>query len=192
MTLEVRDNIGIGASQEATAQATWDSYDDVVMWLSLQGIDPAAKPPFPRPVILPEQYANLEGAAYSILMGQVDRWFEYVGSLQAQLKGSLIAIKNERDIIGVDFRAEVRRKVKDKTLEKVGEAELKDQVKEIPRYRELLKNEQDIEIALLQVDSLLESLNRYAKGLSRQVTIRGQEIEVTNMEGGKRPPRRLG
>lgn len=189
MTLQLPNNLGIGQSQEQAAHATWDSYDDVIMELSLKGIDPAGKPPFPRPIIDPAQYTNLEGVNYSIVMGQVDRWFEYMRTTLAEVEGRLIATRNEMDIIGVDLRADIRRQVDAQLIKKPSEAEMKDRVKEQPRYRELMKQEQDLEIAQKQVASIVESLERYAKGLSRQITIRGQEIELGGMERGRKPRR---
>lgn len=186
MTLTVPTNIGIGRTQEDSTHATWDSYEDVTMELSLLGVDLANKPPFPRPVIRPEQYANLEGDAYSILMAQIDVWFEYMRAVQAQLEGRLIATRNEMDIIGVDLRADIRRQVESQLIKKPSESEMKDRVKELPRYRVLLKLEQDLEIAQKQVVSIVESLERYAKGLSRQVTLRTMEMELSGMEKGRR------
>lgn len=187
--LQVPSNLGLGRSQEGAAHATWDSYEDVLMELSLRGIEPGGRPPFPRPMIDPAQYSNLEGAEYSTVMGRVDRWFEYMRSTQAEVEGRLIAVRNEMDIIGVDLRTDIRRDVKAKLINKPTESEIKDLVKEQPRYRELMKYEQDLEIAQKQVCAIVESLERHAKGLSRQITIRGQELELGNMENGRRPPR---
>jgi hypothetical protein len=187
--LQIPSNLGLGRSQEDAAHATWDSYDNVIMELSLKGIDPGGKPNFPRPIIDPSQYSDLEGVNYSTVMGQVDRWFEYMRSSQAEIEGRLIAVRNEMDIIGVDLRSDVRRQVEANTMKKPTEAELKDRVKEQPRYRELMRYEQDLEIAQKQVCAIVESLERYAKGLSRQITIRGQDIELGGMENGRRPPR---
>lgn len=182
----------MGRSVEQKEHATWDSYDDVAMELSMKGIDPPNRPPFPRPIIEPSQYADLEGANYSILMGQVDRWFEYMRTCQAEIDGRLIAVRNEMDIIGVDLRSMIRREVDAQIRKKVSESEMKDALKEQPRYRELMKYEQDLEIAQKQVGAIVESLERYAKGLSRQITVRGQEIELGGMNTGKKPPRKIG
>lgn len=192
MTLNANNvNLGLGASQEQSTHETWDSYETVFEYLLKTGFTPTAKPSFSRPVVEPEQYAKLEGDEYSILMGKVDRWFDYTRSMQAELDGRLIAIRNEMDIIGVDMRATVRREVDSRVRKKPSESEMKDLVKENPRYRELMKSEQDLEIAKKQVDAIAESLERYAKGLSRQVTVRGQNIEISGMNTGRKPPRPL-
>ena len=191
MTLHVGGNIGLGQQQEAAAHATWDSYDDVFMELSMKGFDPPGRPPFPRPLIHPDQYTRLEGDAYSILMGQVDCWFEYTSCAKAEIEGRLITIRNEMYIIGVDLRATIRNEVALGKRPKPAETVLRDLVKEQPRFRELLKLEQDLEVANKQITAILEALERYAKGLSRQVTLRGQNVEMTNMDQGRRGLRRL-
>jgi hypothetical protein len=190
MTLQVPSNLGLGQSQETATHTNWDSYEDIARYLSLRGFAPVGQPEFARPVIDPRWYAKLEGENYSILMGQIDRWFEYTRCVQAELEGRLITVQNEMEMIGVDLRAAFRQEVEAGLREKMSEAAMKDLVKENTRHRALLKSEQDLKIAQKQVNAILESLERYAKGLSRQVTVRGQEMTLTQMDAG-RGPRRL-
>jgi hypothetical protein len=143
------------------------------------------------PEINPHSYTNLEGDQYSILMGQVDAWFSYTGSTLAQVKGRLDAIRNEMTMMGVDLRRAVRTQVDAGTRKKPSEAEMKDFLLELPRYQELLRLEQDYGIMQKHIDAILEGLERHAKGLSRQVTIRGQNIDLGGAVGGRKPIRRM-
>lgn len=179
MILHVPPDLSIGKTQEEETKQVWDTYDGVYGHLVYWGFAPNGKPPFPLPDIQPEQYVNVEGAQYPILMAQVNKWFEYTSTTLAMVRGRLIAIENEMDMINVDIRKELRRQVKGGAREKIPEAELKEIVKEHPRYRELLLHQQNYDIMRLHLEAVLENLDRHGKGLSRQITIRGQEIDLT-------------
>jgi hypothetical protein len=107
------------------------------------------------------------------------------------VKGRLDTIRNEMAMMGVDLRKQVRLEVEAKTRKKPSEAEMKDLLQELPHYRELLRLEQDYYIMQRHLDAQLEGLERHARGLSRQVTLRGQSIELGGAAGGRRGQRRL-
>ena len=185
MTLQLPATLGLGEQQQQALHSAWDNYDQVHQTLMQLGMFPTCRPPFDRPIPTPEQYANLEGDDFHTLMNQVDRWFDYASGLKAELDGRLIAIENEMDILGVDIRTRMRQEVEAGRHKKLSEAELKDLVKTVPRVRELMKTKQDLDIALLRVKSILDSLERYAKGLSRQVTLREQNIQISGANTGR-------
>jgi len=106
--LQVQGDPGLPQTTQEQIHSAWDTYDEVSMQLSLMGFDELPVPPFPKPDVTPEQYTQVEGTEYSLLMARVDRWFEYAGNVKSQLDGRLIAIKNEMDIIAVDYRTQTR------------------------------------------------------------------------------------
>jgi hypothetical protein len=178
--LQAPDNLGLGRTQAQAEHEAWDSYTHVFEQLTSWGFIPPGRPSFPIPDIEPERYARLEGDAYPRLMGQVDAWFAYTRSWLAEIANRLICIRNEMDMIGVDLRRYYRTQVESKIIpKKPTESELSDLLKEQPRYRELMKYEQDFSMMQKHVDAILDGLERHAKGLSRQITIRGQEIDVS-------------
>lgn len=189
MTLSVNIPLGLGQSHEDNTHNAWDSADSAFAFMAVKGINFSAKPDFDPPIIQLNTYTIIEGAEYSTLMARTDRWFDYLRGLQAEIEGRLIPVRNEMDILAVDMRAAIRNQVEAQVIKKPSETEIKDTIKLSPRYRELLYLEQNLEISLKQVQYKVESLERTAKGLSRQVTIRGQDIEITGMNGGKRPQR---
>lgn len=191
MTLQVPSVLGLGRSEVDDAHQAWDSYEACCAQLTMWGFTPPARPMFPCPDINPNTYTQLEGAQYSILMGQVDAWFAYTNGMIAMISGRLVAIQNEKKMIGVDLRQNIRRRVAANEMKKPTEAELNDMLLEQPRYRELTKYEQDFDITKKHLDAISEGLERHAKGLSRQVTLRGQEIELTGMNAGKRGGRQM-
>jgi len=179
--LQVQGDPGLAESIQDQIHTAWDTYDDVNMQLSLMGFDELPIPPFPKPDITPEQYTQVEGTEYSLLMARVDRWFEYAGNVKSQLEGRLLAIKNEMDIIAVDYRIQTRTNCETTKSKKPSAEEFKDRIKSLPNYRQLMLMEQNLEMALGRVQTTLDGLKRLANGLSRQITIRGQEIDL----GGK-------
>jgi hypothetical protein len=179
--LQVPGDVGIPQTTASQINSVWDTYDAVVQWLNSMGISHKQRPPFPFPELTEDDYVHIEGDDYSRLMLRVDKWFEYAEDLQAQFKGRLLAVKDEMTIISVDYRQQVRQACAASKTKKPPAEEMKDNIMCIPRYRELMLYEQNLTMSLETINAKLSSLGRFAKGLSRQITLRGQEIDL----GGK-------
>jgi len=179
--LEIGSDVGISQTEAQKISSVWDTYDGMNAWLDQMGFSQEQRPPFPMPELTEDDYINIEGDEYGRKMLQVDRWFAYAKDMKAQLSGRLLAVTDEMEIIAVDYRVAINAQYDGLKAKKPSVEEKKDNIRCIPRYRELMLYEQNLTIAARHIDAKIDSLERFSKGLSRQLTFRGQEIDL----GGK-------
>ena len=181
--LEVPQDVGISQTEAQEINSVWDTYDAMNEWLASLGFTQEQRPPYPFPELTEDDYVNVEGDDYSRLMLRVDKWFAYAKGTRSQLKGRLLAVMDEMDIIAVDYRQQVRQQYAGTKAKKPTVEESKDNIKSIGRYRELMLYEQNLNISIDSIDSKIASLERFSKGLSRQITLRGQEVDMGGRAG---------
>jgi len=179
--LTVDGDPGLAASQTQSIHTTWDSYDQVSAVLAQMGFPPVQGPPFPRPVLSEQDYVHIEGDDYARTSFKVTKWLEYASIRAAEMRGRLLGVANELSDLTVEHINSLRQAYKNSQEKKPSEAELKERVKLLQRYKELKQAEMNLTIVIDRLEIEVETFTKYGQGLSRQLTMRGQDIEL----GGK-------
>ena len=182
--------------QDAIAEAWQEVYDRACQNLSIAGFDQhltIAAVPFPE--VTPDHYVHMEGEQYTVVMAAVDYWFgrakEWVGWVDAQL----ICLEGEYKDIIRESKLRLRDTAKlvvSKRSDLPKETELKEQAERQPYPRQLAQKITELKAQKTILDSRVAILERFAAGLSRQVTIRGQEIDLQGKSTPRRHPGRFG
>ena len=185
------------AQQDNLAGAWLGTYDDACQALSLDGFDQMqTAPAVPFPDVRPEHYVQLEGMAYTEIMAAVDYWFGRATEKQSWIKAELLCRESAYKDAIRETKHQLREDAKLRATKK-SELPSETELKEAAEREELARTlAQRITFLLAQkevLDGRIEALNRFAAGLSRQVTLRGQELELQGMSRGRGPnPGRFG
>lgn len=186
MALEANFQVAIPASAQNQLSEQWDTVNNIEAYLASIGLHPPPLPPGDRPIIRPDDYVHIEGEQYGRLMGAVDVWWAYDRGRLAYFRSAHICTKNEMKVIAADMRRDFSLKVSSGSAKKMTQSEQEDNILANPRYRSLMLLCQNLDIAIERAETLCDAGDRFRSGLSRQVTLRGQEIEMGNANQGKR------
>lgn len=164
--------LSVGASEAECLSKEWDNYDEVATWCDAMGLTMSAKPTFAIPSYSPQEFSDLAGDGYARAMMENLAWISYLRDLKSFLDGKKLATKNEMRMIAIAAKTSASSAVGSKKLTK---EELEMKVLNTPRYRELMRQEQSLDIAIMRADDKVESQLDLQKALSRQITLREQE-----------------
>jgi len=180
--------LGIPDRQQQTIEDFWDVYDSSYQKLVMMGFDELPKPEGDFPHISIRDYENIEGDQYTRLMALVDLWFVYAKDRHAWCEGHIIGLEEELR----DLEREIKRQYR-KQHENVpkknqpSETEIKEEAQSYPRCRQIRRDLAELKNTEAVLKARIDSLERLASGLSRQVTIRGQNIDLGGKMAGRRP-----
>ncbi len=175
--------------QRTEIEKYWDVHDDVYQELVMAGFEPLRKPAGEFPEVSIEDYLNIEGEQYTRTMAWIDIWFAYASDILAWLKGRELGLTEELEDIERELKKLKRQEYESLPKKsRPSEAELREVAESHPRCREIRRDLVVLRNKIKVVQSRVDALERFAKGLSRQVTIRGQNIELGGAVGGRRPP----
>lgn len=178
------------AQQDAVTESWSEVFDRAYQKLSMEGFDPIETPAACEyPDITPAHYANIEGEEYSTTMASVDYWFARGKEKLGWIEAELICREGEfRDVVrGLKNALRDQNKTLKKT-ERPSETELKELAESYPYPREIHQRITELKALKKVLDNRLEGLERLAAGLSRQVTLREQNIALQNERRGGRSP----
>ena len=184
MTLDASGVAGhLSDTEEDRITADWqDVYDSVYQRLSIVGfeqIETEAAVPFPN--IRPEDYVALEGEEYTTMMATVDYWFSRCRSVKGWLDAELICREAEYKDIIRESKAKIRESAKlihARKTDRPSETEIKEKAERQAYPRRLQQRITTLQSELRVVDGVMEGLLAFKSGLSRGVTLRGQEIDL--------------
>jgi hypothetical protein len=179
--LQFSGDPGLSEQRATEIHSYWDNYDQLLMCMDAMGFPHMSTPPIPRPILTESDYLNIEGEEYARTSFRVSRWLEYAGVRLSEMRGRLKCVQNELADLTVEHMNELRRHYKSMQEKKPAEAELKETVKLLPNYKALKVAEQNLEAAIERIEVEVKAFEKYGAGLSRQLTMRGQEIDL----GGK-------
>src|SRR3990172_8008521 len=166
--LQFSGDPGLSEQRATEIHSYWDNYDQLLMCMDAMGFPHMSTPPIPRPILTESDYLNIEGE-------------EYASVRLSEMRGRLQCVQNELADLTVEHMNELRRHYKSMQEKKPAEAELKETVKLLPNYKALKVAEQNLEAAIERIEVEVKAFEKYGAGLSRQLTMRGQEIDL----GGK-------
>lgn len=149
-----------------------------------------SEPACPFPEVTPAHYANLEGEAYTDIMAAVDYWFGRAHERKGWIEAELLCREAEFKDIVRELKKAIRRNAKTVAAKKSdmpSETEIKEEAESYQYPRELHQRITELSAMKKVVDSRIGSLERFAHGLSRQVTLRGQNIEVGGQQHRRGP-----
>jgi len=178
--LNVPSDLGLPDEQQQQLEDYWDTYPEIYQNLELMGFGELPKPQCPQPQLTPEDYVNLEGDAYTIKQAQVDLWMGYAVDTRARLEAQILQRTNAMKDMLTMGKLAIKERYPD-PKKRPNETTIKEEVMAHPHYRQLLNEQQKLEQALKVVEARVSYYERLAGGLSRQITFRGQNIDV----GGK-------
>ena len=184
-------------SEQDEISEAWSSiFDDTFQVLAVAGFGPMITPPaVPFPDITPSDYVNLEGDQYTQLMATVDYWFGRAKERLGWVEAELICREGEYKDLVRELKSKMRENAKhtvDKKSELPSETELKELAERQDYPRQLYQQITALKSQKSVLDSRIEALERFAAGLSRRVTLRGQEIDLTGKSNPRRHPGRFG
>lgn len=185
-------NTGLPQTSDTSLQQYWAVQDTAYQKLVMMGFSPLNRPDGEFPHITVEDYEKIEGAQYTQIMATVDIWFSYANDRYAWLEGQVIALEEELK----DAERELRKQYRDHYAsmpkkDRPTESEIKDAAMSFPRCREIRRLLAELNTMTAVIKARIAACERLASGLSRQVTLRGQSIELGGRVGG-RPPQPFG
>lgn len=190
--LQVPGNLGIGQTQERTIEQTWATFDAVECQLTRMGIPPMESPRCNIPKITADTLTNTPNDQFSRIFSEFSEWYGFVTNLYGRIQAKLLEVENEMS----DVETHNRKHLLDTWREQGGAKKDKPTVQQMAdfnalhhRYRDLKIQAQELEQQRLILQPRKEQLYRDWKTISRQVEIRGQELERTRI-GGNMPARR--
>lgn len=189
--LVVAPSLGIPDQQQSTIHNYWDVQDSAYQELVMMGFDELPKPNGDFPQVTVQDYENIEGDQYTKIMALVDVWFVYAKDRHAWFEGRKMAKQEELK----DLEREIRRtrrlelqRMQTPKKDMPSETELKEEAQSYPACRAIRREIAQLEHVEGVLKARIEGLERLAAGLSRQVTVRGQNIDLGGRVGGRRPP----
>jgi hypothetical protein len=189
--LYITEDPGLSTQQLQEIHTRWDTYDDVVATLESMGFPRMEAPPIPRPVLTEGDYINIEGEEYARTSFNVTKWVEYASVRHAEMVGRLVCVDSELSDLTAEHLNELRKFYRASGEKKPSETELKDTVKLLPSYKVLMQAKQNLTAAVKRIEVEIAAYEKYAQGLSRQLTLRGQNIDLGGKEGRTVRERRL-
>lgn len=179
------------AQQDQVTEQWQDVYDRACQTLSIAGFDQRVIPAACEyPEITPAHYTNLEGEAYTEVMSVVDYWFGRAKENLGWVEAELICREGEfKDVVrGIKNMLREQAKQIPKKMDRPTETEIKENAESFPYPRQLHQRITELKAAQKVLDNRVEALERFAAGLSRQITLRQQEIDIHGRNQGRRHP----
>ncbi len=192
--LHIPGPLGIGETQEETIQRTWSTFDEMELHLARNyGVHPLEQPRCAIPRITGHLLNDANNREFSQIYANFGEWFGYITSLYGRIQAKIVEINNEMSDLEVHNRKEMLnawRQTGGVKKDKPTVQEMSDYNALHPRHRELQLDHQRWEQQRLILQPRKEQLKKDSDIVSRQVTIRGQEIE-RNRLGGNMAGRRF-
>jgi hypothetical protein len=181
--LHLPPSLGTSATTKQEVHAQWRTLEIIEAELAAKGFAPLKQPSFEYPgSVTPEQLTTQNNQDYSTLYAQHLGWYNYTAELVAHVRAYLVQVENEMEDIASRLRIEERKKNKIRTKEdKLSKDDIEDVVLQEPRYRELRLEKQKFQQHRLLTEARLEAMYRNLQVLSRQVTIRSNELDQTQI-----------
>lgn len=180
------DTLGLGHTQEESIRQTWSTFDEVELQLTRQGIPPLEQPRCTIPHITAHLLNESNNREFSTIYANFGEWFGYISSFYGRILAKLVEVDNEMNDISVQNRRQLLqawRAAGGKKTDKPTIQELSDYNELHNRYRELKHERQQWEQQRLILLPRREQLKKDQDIISRQVTIRGQELERHRVGG---------
>lgn len=182
MSLENIGNVALNDEQQDQITSQWaDVYEDAYKTLTISGFEEVTTPPAIPPLdITPNDYANLEGENYTHHMSHVDYWFVRAKEQLGWVEAELICREGEYKDVTRTIKNQLREQSKGiaKKTDRPTETEIKEQAESYPYPRQLEQRITYLRGVEVVLKRKLDGYERLASGLSRQVTLRGQEIDL--------------
>jgi hypothetical protein len=171
--------IGVGSSGIQSLEERFATAGFVEQKLQELGFTPWMKPPFPCPQLDPNQ--DLANADFTSKMYiELLAWYSYTSDLLAKV---LMPIPDYEAIIKT-LSAEIRENYR--KLEKVGEkltaAEMADKILINPQYQNCCRTLRQFESYKVFLEKREATIRSAMNVVSRHITIRGQDIQFSNLE----------
>jgi len=188
--LVVPTSLGVPDQQQSAIQNYWNVQDSAYQQLVMMGFDELPKPNGDFPHITAQDYENIEGDQYTTTMALVDLWFVYAKDRHAWVEGRKMAKEEELKDLEREIKRTRRLQLQQAQTSKKdmpSETELKEEAQSWPACRALRREIAELDHVEGVLKARIEGLERLAAGLSRQVTVRGQNIDLGGRVGGRRP-----
>lgn len=184
--LRLPSTMGTSATTKQEVHETWTTLEGEEAKLRAQGLPLLAQPTFERPgSVTPEELTNPNNTSYSTLYAQHLGWYNFIAEVVARVKAHLVQVDNEMTDIASRLRIQEREKNKIRQKEdKLSKDDIEDTVLQEPRHRELTLERQRFYQSRLLAEAQLEAMYRNLQVLSRQVTIRSNEFEQSQVGEG--------
>lgn len=189
--LSLPSHMGVGQTQEDQIRQTWSTFDEMELQLTRQGIAPLMKPACGIPRITARLLTDADNREFSQIFSEFGEWYGYISNLYGRIQAKLVEIDTEMS----DLEVQNRKFMLDFWKNGGGDRKNKPTIQEMsdynamhPRVRELKHEWQQWEQQRLMLQPRKDQLHGDMKIISRQVEIRGQELERNRM-GGNMPSR---
>lgn len=195
--LHIPGPMGVGRSQEQQIHQTWSTFDEMELLLVRSyGVHPPEQPKSEIPRITARILTDADNREFSQIFANFGEWYGFITALYGRVQALLVEVNNEMSDLEVQNRQAILqawKKAGGNKKDKPTIVEMSDYNAMQPRVRELKFLFQKWEQQRLMLAPRKEQLYRDMKILSRQVEIRGQEIERNrlggNMAGRQHIPR---
>lgn len=182
--LRLPKTVGMEAPAQQAIHNKWTTSPVVEQEVAAAGLPYDETPPCAYPgTLTAEQLTTIDPSEYTQLYSEHLGWYNYLAPIVARIKSHLLEVRNEKKEIDVHISTgERKRNTVRAKGDKLTAGEIEDAVWMDPRYNELVIIEQKLEQQKLEFEARLDCVHRNLQVLSRQVTLKGQELELNRME----------
>ena len=162
---------------------------EVARMLEEMGFGPLPKPEVPYPRLTVEEFVQLEGEQYAATMMAVNLWGTYANDMHARYEGILLLRKGQ--LSEEERAAKLQLKASYRNLpkkEQPNETTIKEEVQHMPNCRELRRQIAAMEGLIKVLAAKVTEMDKLGGVTSRQITLRGQEVEMTGRSHGRYGP----
>lgn len=184
--LRVPKTLGASAPEQQSLEDRWTTSTEVEAELAERGLPSLQRPAwdYPGPVT-PEQLVTQDGEDYTRLFLHHLGWHNYLYPIVARVRSHLLQVENRKKLLERSIRKTERERNANRPKEtRVTQEELKECHLDDGAYQELMLEEQKLRQQRLEYEGYLAVVAKNLDVISRQVTLRGQDIEQERLGGG--------
>jgi hypothetical protein len=179
----VDKSIGISQAKLEEIVTKFRTLAHVEADMRVKGPAEYSKPTFQPSEVTPETLATENPAEYTRIFAEQLAWLNYFSPMMGKVEAACTENENILKLVDAQIRKDMI--AMNKTLtkgEKFSEPEIDAEVLTNPTYQDCLLEVQKMRQYRYQVDAWINISNRNIRVVSRQVSLRGQEIEGSNRE----------
>ena len=177
--LQVPAVLGIKMSDLEAIQSKFTTLGHVDQELKSMGIVGGKQPDFPLPELTAAALTTTSSTEYTEMYAKQLAWSNYLGPVLADVSSGLLEAENQMTLIEAKIKEVAKEQNKARAKEdRVSDVDIKNQVLNDPIYQEAMLEAQRLKQFKLKLEAMHEIAGRNLRLVSRQVTIRGQDIEA--------------
>lgn len=170
-----------GASFVSSQEQKWETYGEVDRSLEELGVSLPTKPSFDQPILEGTFLTTVSNADLAILGTEFLSWFSYLSELLSRVEAQLLEVENAEETIIASLRYN-KRQGETQGAKRMTAEDMKDYILLCPDYQEIALKKQRLAQRKKLLQVRVDVLDKSLKMISRQITLRGIDVEAQRIE----------